>query len=120
MDWPLGEYTATVVSLCDGNASLYTTSTFGVIGGVGHEAVRAAAAQFVRTAEKHFSEAAATNEYPYPSLGRVRFYLVSFDGVKMIETDLDALTGGKDKCADLWNDAQRVLTELRLVSDEKP
>ena len=36
MDWPVGEETATVVAFCDGNVSLYTTSTFGVIGGVGH------------------------------------------------------------------------------------
>jgi hypothetical protein len=118
MDWPLGENTVTVVSLCDGNASLYTTSTFGVIGGVGHESVRVAASQFVRTADKHYSEAVATKEYPYPSAGSVRFYLVSFAGVRMIETDIDALTSGKDKCVDLWNDGQRVLTELRVIGEK--
>src|SRR5258708_20748895 len=34
MDMPIsGGHTATVVSMCDGHASLYTTSTFGVLGG---------------------------------------------------------------------------------------
>src|SRR4051812_13959225 len=37
-----GGHTATVVSMCDGHASLYTTSTFGVLGGIGHESVRIA------------------------------------------------------------------------------
>ncbi len=123
MDWPLGDHIATVVSLCDGNASLYTTSTFGVIGGVGHDSVRAAAARFVRTAEKHHDEAVVTRGYAYPKGGHVRFYLVCFDGVRMIETDMDALTSGKDSRSDLWTDGQRVLTELRLVTektDKKP
>jgi len=123
MDWPLGDHIATVVSLCDGNASLYSTSTFGVIGGVGHDSVRAAAARFVRTAEKHHDEAVVTREYTYPKGGHVRFYLVCFDGVRMIETDMDALTSGKDSRSDLWTEGQRVLTELRLVTektDKKP
>ncbi len=118
MDWPQGDHTATVVSLCDGNASLYTTSTFSVIGGVGHDSVRAAAVRFVRTAEKHHNEAVVTREYPYPKGNHVRFYLVCFDGVRMIETDTDSLTSGKDSRSDLWTDGQRVLTELRLVTEK--
>ena len=43
MDWPIGEQIATVFSSSTGAASLYTTSTFGIIGGEGHETVRAAA-----------------------------------------------------------------------------
>ena len=42
MDWPVSK-TTSVAALSDGNASLYTTSTFGIIGGVGNEAVRDAA-----------------------------------------------------------------------------
>ena len=118
MDWPLGEQTITVVSLCDGNASLYTTSTFGIIGGVGHDSVRAAAARFVRAAEKHHNEAVVTREYPYPVGRHVRFYLVCFDGVRVIETDLDALTSGRDSRLDLWTEGQRVVTELRLVTEK--
>jgi hypothetical protein len=40
MDWPIGEHIATVISLCDGSASVYTTGAFGIIGGVGHKTVR--------------------------------------------------------------------------------
>jgi len=40
MDWPLGEHTATVLASAGGDASLYTTSTFGLLGGIGHASVR--------------------------------------------------------------------------------
>lgn len=121
--WPMDDLTVTIVSLCDGNASLYTTSTFGVIGGFGHDSVRAAATRLVTAAEKHHDAAAPTRDYPYPKPGRVRFYLVCFDGVRMIETDEATLKTGKDKCSDLWKEGQRVMTELRLITqkaDKKP
>ena len=118
MDWPLGDQTATVVSLCDGNASLYTTSTFGVIGGFGHASVRAAAARCVKAGERHHDDATPTKDYPYPKCGCVRFYLVCFDGVRMIEADETALRGGEDKCSDMWVEGQQVLTELRLAAEK--
>jgi hypothetical protein len=40
MDWPISGQTATVFSTSSGAASLYTTSTFGIIDGEGHESVR--------------------------------------------------------------------------------
>lgn len=123
MDWPLGEQTVTVVSMCDGNASLYTTSTFGVLGGVGHESVRSAATNFVRVAERRYDRAVPTKEFPYPATGHVRFYLVCFDGVRVIDARADELANGADEASDLWTVGQRVVTELRLVSeraDTKP
>jgi len=119
MDWPLGPQTVTVVSLCDGTASIYTTSTFGVIGGIGHESLRSAAARFVSAAEKHHDAAAPTKEYPYPNPGRVRFYLACFDGVRVIDVDEAALRMGKDACSDLWTEGQRVMTELRSITQQQ-
>jgi hypothetical protein len=43
MDWPIEMGTVTVVSLSTGDASIYSTGTFGILGGIGHEAVRSAA-----------------------------------------------------------------------------
>lgn len=119
MDWPLGSCIATVVALCDGNVSLYTTSNSGVIGGIGHDSVRAAATRFVRVAAKYHDEAAATLDGAYPKSGHVRYYLLCFDGLRMIETEMGALMRGKNRRLDLWTAGQDVLTELRLVT-EKP
>jgi hypothetical protein len=119
MDWPIGNGTVTAVARNTGDASVYTTGTFGVIGGIGHERVSSAAKSCVTVAERHFDDATATKKYPYPEDGRVRFYLVGYDEVRVIDRDLESLRTGKDKCSDLYEAAQRVVTELRLTAEQQ-
>lgn len=119
MDWPIDEHTASVVSLCTGDASLYTTSTFGVIGGIGHESVRRAACSFVKEAAKHFKESVPTSDYSYPESDRVKFYLVTFNGVRVIEAPLSSATDDSGNYASLFNQGQEVITQLRLVTETK-
>lgn len=120
MDWPIGDVTATIFSSSTGAASLYTTSTFGIIGGEGHETVKAAAIRFVRAADRLFDLAAPTTEYPYPAADRVRFYLLTFDGVRVVETDLASMESRTSKFAEFFGLGQAVLTELRLVTEKRP
>ena len=120
MDMPVsGGHTATVVSMCDGHASLYTTSTFGVLGGIGHESVRTASTNFVAAAQAHFDDATATTEFPYPVADHVRFYLLGFDGVRVIDTEIASVERRSDKCSAMWSAGQQVLTELRLITERK-
>ena len=114
MDWPIGEQTATIFSTSTGSASLYTTSTFGIIGGEGHASVRAASAAFVKAADRFCDVAAPTSEYPYPAGGKVRFFLLTFHGVRVIETDMASVTRGAGPYAELFGLGQAVMTELRL------
>ncbi len=115
-EFPMDEGTLTIVSLYDGNASLYTTGTFGVIGGFAHEPVRNAANSFVRAAQDFHHEAVTTNEYPYPNSDRVRFYLLTFDGVRFIDTDLASLETGTNKYFSLFAKGNDVITELRKIT----
>ncbi len=119
MDWPIGKDIATVFSAGDGSASLYTTSTFGIIGGEAHESVRNAAKSFVRAADQQFLKAAPVQEYPYPTSDHVRFYLLTFEGVRMIDTDFASIANGTNEYAELFGLGQAVLTELRRTA-EKP
>lgn len=119
MDWPIGAATATVVARNTGDASIYTTGTFGVLGGIGHETVRATAKNCTKVADRHYRDATATKEYPYPKAGHVCFYLVGYDEVRVIDGDSELLRTGKDKCSDLYAAAQRVVTELRLITQEQ-
>ena len=68
MDWPIGQQIATVISLSDGSASVYTTGTFGIIGGIGHENVRSAAKKVVKEAERFYYAANVTHDFSYPAL----------------------------------------------------
>jgi hypothetical protein len=119
MDWPVGNETATVVAVCDGNASLYTTGTFGVIGGVGHGEVRRAATTLVREADAFYSEARPTTDRSYPKANRVRFYLLTFDGLRFLDDDLNSVEGGQHRHSALFGRAQDVLTELRKVMEQR-
>jgi hypothetical protein len=118
MDWPIEQGTVSVVSFSSGDSSIYTTGTFGVIGGIGHETVRDAARNFVKVAEKHYDEATPTKDYPYPNAGRVRFYLVCYDGVRTLDADSVSIKSVTDKCSDLFVAGQRVITQLRLTTQD--
>ncbi|HEV7473818.1 MAG TPA: hypothetical protein VGN90_07205 [Pyrinomonadaceae bacterium] len=121
MDFPVNqEVTATVFSLSDGTSSLYTTSTFGILGGGGHASVRAAAMKFVKAADRFHDAATPTKEYPYPASDRVRFYLLTFDGVRVVDTDFAAINNGTSKYRELFGLGQDVLTELRQLSEKTP
>lgn len=119
MDWPIGEDTATVFSASTGDASLYTTSTFGIIGGKGHTNVRKAALIFVRTADRYFDSSTPTDDYPYPTAGHVRFYFLTFKGVRVIDTDLASIEKGTSTYRELFGLGQNFLTELRLATSNR-
>ena len=119
MDWPVGDETVTIFSTSSGAASLYTTFAFGIIGGEGHETVRAAAIHFVRASDRLFDSATPATDYPYPASDRVRFYLLTFDGVRVIDTDLASITDRTSKYAEFFGLGQAVLTELRLVTEQR-
>lgn len=116
MDWPIESGTITLVSFATGDASIYTTGTFGVIGGIRHESVRAAAKSCVKVAQSFYESATPTKEYPYPAKERVRFYLVCYDGVRVMDSDLTAVAQGKDRSWELFASAQGVITELRRIT----
>ena len=121
MDMPMGHgQTATVVATSTRTASLYTTTTFGIIGGEGHAAVRAAAMAFTSAAGQAFDSATPTTEFPYPPDGHVYFYLLTFEGVRRIDVELTAIKNVTSKYAGLYGLGQDVLTQLRLISEKKP
>jgi hypothetical protein len=113
MDWPVGDQIATVVALSDGTASLYTTSTFGIIGGQAHETVRAAGKRFIETAERHYDEATLAVSYPYPAADQIAFYLLCYDGVRVVTAALTPTQAGTSRHVPLFIAAQEVLTQLR-------
>jgi hypothetical protein len=119
MDWPIAQGTVTVVARTTGDASIYTDGTFGVLGGIGHESVRRAATNCVSVAQKYFESATVTKDFPYPKTGRVRFYFVGYDGVRVIDGDLESVRAGKDKCSDLYEAAQSVISELRMITEHQ-
>ena len=119
MDWPIQAATITLVSFSTGDASIYSTGTFGILGGIGHESVRIAATNCVKIAQGFYDDATPTKEYPYPTNGHLRFYLVGYDGVRVIDADLESVKRDGAKYSDLYKAAQRVITELRILTQKQ-
>ena len=119
MDWPLGENTATVLASAGGDASLYTTSTFGIIGGIGHERVRKAAIQFVGSAQNFLDLTSPTTDFPYPDGETLRFYFVTPAGVRTVSFPMRAVEVEKSPARALFFYGQQVLTELRLTGPDQ-
>ncbi len=117
IDFPIDEHTATIVSLSDGTASLYTTSTFGIIGGGSHDNVNAAAKKLVSLSNSFAAKASTSKDFAYPKKGIVRFYFLSYDDVKLIDVKLSAIESDKSEYSPLFWQAQEVLTQLRLSTE---
>lgn len=116
MDWPLGEQIVTVLSSSGGDASLYTTSTFGIIGGIGHEKVRKAAVAFIGCAQHFLSITQPTATYPYPDSQTLRFYMVTPSGVRTVSFPISAVEQPDSPARALYAYGQQVVTELRLIT----
>jgi hypothetical protein len=118
-DWNLGDKVASILAMKDGTASLYTTSSFGIIGGQGHERVRLAAEKCTRLAGLFYDKSKPVSEFHYPKQGQVFFYLLTFNGTRLCVADEDAIKNGTDPTYPLFDAAQDVLTELRLTIEDK-
>ena len=115
-EWDIDGVTATVMSMREGTASLYTTSTFGIIGGQGHDSVRQAAASYVKTAEQFGKSGKPVAEFAYPKSGQVFYYVLTYDGIRLVTASEAAIEQGSDPTFPLFGAAQDVLTELRLIT----
>jgi hypothetical protein len=109
----------TLASFATGDASLYFSSGGGILGGGYHQPVHDAAKRFVATAEDYVDKMALVTLYPVPELGRVRFYVLTRQGVFTSEAREQDLGAKKNELASLFYAGQDVITELRLVSEKK-
>ena len=119
MDWPIEQATVTVLASSVGDASVYTTGTFGIIGGIGHENARKAALEFIQCATKYLRLGIPTTDFSYPDSGHVKFFFVTSLGVRSVSfTTAEVQKVGTDAC-DLYAHGQLVLTEMRKISGIK-
>lgn len=117
MDVSLPVGTATLVSIRDGTASLYTTTGGGVLGGY---VAREEAKAFVNEAEKSLEHMRSTKTFEYPAVGLVKFYVLTRDGVFTVEAKPEDMLKTEHKLSPLFRAANDVLTRLRLASRENP
>ena len=119
METGFPEALASLISLSTGDASLYLGHGGGIIGGGAHPRVSQAARAFVAESGKHLSKMTATKEFPYPAVGRVRFYVLTLDGVFTAEAGEEELADKKHELSPLFYAGNDVLTQLRLTQEKR-
>lgn len=106
--------TATIVSVRDGTASLYTSTGGGVFGGyVAQEKAR----RFVAEAEKHLANMKAVKSFPYPEVGHLKFYALTPDGVYTVEADEKEVIRAQHPLFPLFLAGNEVMTALRTANE---
>lgn len=109
----------TLVSLADGTTSLYFSNGGGMIGGGQHATVAQASKSFVVAAENYYQKMSLTESFPSPAIGKVKFYVLTYSGVYTIDADENELGNKKHELSPLFYYGQDVITQFRLVQEQK-
>lgn len=118
MDWHLGEGTATFPIFQTGEASMYLDSGGGIIGGGGHENVRKAAVAFINKAQTFLDKATKTETTPLAEADSVKFYFLTNKGKFVAEEKMENFDNNSSKWLELFEEANKVITELRKTTPE--
>jgi hypothetical protein len=119
MDWNMGDAIVTVVSFKTGDASVYLSTGQAFIGGYAHETVINAAKQFVAEGEKYLSKATKTDNTEPTNENKVDFYFLTKSGKYYIEDDFGKIENETSDLFGLFESANQVITEYRLITDKK-
>ncbi len=107
------EAVATLVVLADGTTSLYFSSGGGIIGAGEHDSVRTASDVFLSAAEESVVDFAKTGATPLPQVGRVTFYVRTFEGPVGAEASERDLGEGRHTLSPLFHAGHAVITAIR-------
>ena len=111
------EAVATLVTFADGSTSLYFSSGGGTIGAGEHDSVRTAAENLLRTADQFLGELAPAKDYPLPEVGRVRFYVHTFEGILAADRDEEDLGYERDPLAPVFHAGHAVISAIRELDE---
>jgi hypothetical protein len=113
------EGVATLVAFGDGTASLYFSGGGGIIGAGEHAAVREATQAFLREADEHFAGFVPTATTPLPAVGRVRFYLRTFEGTLVGDASEQDLGDNRHPLSPVFHSGQSVITAMREATESR-
>jgi hypothetical protein len=116
MDVSLDENTYTLVAFRDDAVSIYLSTGGGFIGAGEHDAVRREATEMLDAAAGVLPSLVATESFPLPQRGYVRFYVRTFSGTLTGEVEESELVQGAHQLSRLFFAAQDVITAVREAS----
>ena len=115
-------YPDAVISLrCmgDGAISIYFTNGGGMIGIGEHENAKNEGLKLIQLANEFTNKAKIVDQFPIPIKGETIFYIRTRNGVYMIEEEENKLGNNQSEYSPLFYQAQNVITQARLVQENK-
>ena len=107
----------TMVSLANGRTYMYFSSGSGILGAGDYSMVSIASAELVKTAERYISQMKLTTEYPFPSPGHTRFYLLTYSGLYTQEVSENIMLDERTHpLYGIYAFTQNVITQIRIIS----
>ena len=119
MDWNVGPGVATFVGYSSGDASMYTSSGGGIIGGYAHESVAKAAKALVQKAAEFMPKAEKSEDTTTPTANKVKFFLLTTEGRFVAEEELEDFDNGTSELLELFVEANKLIGELRALDEQK-
>ena len=110
-----GDTWFSLATFAEGSTSLYTSGTFGIIGGGAHETVRRAAAELLRLVGSAVDGFTPSDDTSLPAPGMVTMRALTFGGHKTIAAPEAVLGGGAHPASSIFFAAHQVISELRSL-----
>ncbi len=120
MDTGYPEAVATLVGLADGTTSLYVSNGGGMIGGGQHPQVAEATQRLMNVAAGEIGRLTPEHDFPLPAEGMTHFIAVTPEDRLGASAPDAELGSGDHELSDLFFAAQDVITELRMVEENRP
>lgn len=108
-----------LVVFAEGSTSIYFGNGGGIIGAGEHAPVRKAASELISTAATFVPEMKATKGPDLPAVGEVRFYLLTYSGLRSAAGIEEELGSGNHKLSPLFFAAHQVISAVRENSNIK-
>jgi len=119
MDWNLGNGVMTLVTFKTGDASMYFSTGGGVIGGGTHENISKIVKSFLDEANKYLIKTIKVDSATLPAENCIKFYFLTQKGKLCVQEQMKNFENQTSIWLDLFNQANRVITELRLITEKK-
>jgi len=116
MDWKVGEGIATFIVFQTGDASMYSSTGGGVIGGVTNENVKKAAIAFIDKSRTYLSKTIKTETAPLAEENSVKFYFLTNKGKFVAQERMENFENNSSEWLALFEEANKVITQLRLTT----
>jgi hypothetical protein len=113
------EGSSTLVALADGTTSLYLSSGGGVIGGGEHDQVATAAKRLVAAAQHQLEMFGPAENLAVPTDGVATIRVLTFAGPRAISAPEADFGEGRPALSGVFYLAHEVITELRLIEQQR-